>query len=354
MGHYSWDEGYDKEYEYSVQVTDDRIVWHLQFDPQWSDPPRDETQSFEDFLARGHPSDFSGGCNAEIRKEVLTKIKAPGYRPYESSPAGCPLSEIPPADGPMRTSWERTVGGAVHSVDINATEVVLATSYGNPHAGGGGTGCSHEAFLNGQHHKAVRELFGEGTLREIISYVKRAGTHPEFVKTRSKLEIRRKFILDIPEDPRIGRIIKDPRLQNGFLNYGNRGRYNTECMCGRHRFFSGDEGQFVEDARTGRRRRFEAPGNCTSVVGLAGHFFFVSWDNFWVVDSDGKIVFETHGIRDENKEPIFGEALRVDRTLRLKRNILVHVWWVCRDYPDSYLRFNPEKLKFTGRYDQPA
>ncbi|MDD5707857.1 MAG: hypothetical protein PHR35_18210 [Kiritimatiellae bacterium] len=353
MGHYSWDEGYDKEYEYSVEVTDDRILWHLQFDPQWSDPPQDETQSFEDFLAHGHPSGFSGACDDDIRKEVLGKIKAAGYRPYPASGGHVPLSEIPAADGPMKISWARTAGAAEHTVDINATEVVVATSYGNPHAGGGGASCSHADFLNGRHHRIVRDLFGEGTLREIISYVKRAGAHPEFIAIRSKLDVRKQFILDIPEDRRIKGIVEHPALVDGYTCYGNCGGYDTACVNGRHRFYMGKLGDFVEDTRTKKRSRFQAPGSCVSVVGLDARFYFVSWDNFWVVDAGGRTLFETYSLKDQSKEPIFGGALRADRTYRLKRNILVHVWWVCSDLPDSYLRFHPEKLKFTGRYDAP-
>ena len=43
------------------------------------------------------------------------------------------------------------------------------------------------------------------------------------------------------------------------------------------------------------------------------------------------------------------ESLLRERVLDREMRVLV----VCGDLPDSYLRFHPEKLKFTGRYDDP-
>ena len=62
----------------------------------------------------------------------------------------------------------------------------------------------------------------------------------------------------------------------------------------RFRFFVGENENYVEEVKTGKRRHFDVPGYCTSVVGLDERFYFVCWNNFWVVDGTGQILFDTY------------------------------------------------------------
>jgi hypothetical protein len=50
-----WCEGYDGEYEYSVDIHADVLVWRLEFDKQWTDAPRHEVQTRAAFAAGGPP-----------------------------------------------------------------------------------------------------------------------------------------------------------------------------------------------------------------------------------------------------------------------------------------------------------
>jgi len=361
MGRHSWYEGYDAEYEYAVDVGPDRIVWHLEFDEQWSDPPRDEVQSFEDFMACGHPSGFSGAYDDVIRKEAAALMAAPGYVPFrapahlEREPGGddsVRADRIPPAEGPMKTSWERRDGSATHSVDIHPEEVVVATSYPNPHAGGGGASATHTGFLGGELWGTVLDLFGRSTLVEVLAYVKRAPTLPEFMEKRESLDARKAFVRSIPVDPRIKAALANPAIVDGFRNYGNRGGYVTELRVGDLLFHAGGGVDYVEEVRARKRHRFDVPGTCTSVVGLGGRFYFTAWDNFWVVDGAGRLLYDTYSLTDAKGDRIFGEALRVDRVMSLGKAILVRAWWLATPMPRSCLRFDPDVLAFTGRWDE--
>lgn len=72
LRNFSWTEGYDGEYEYSVDVYQNCIVWHLEFDEQWRDPPRDSVQYIDDFLQNGPPADFE---NLRRSDEIADFIK---------------------------------------------------------------------------------------------------------------------------------------------------------------------------------------------------------------------------------------------------------------------------------------
>ncbi len=71
LKNFSWNEGYDAEYEYSIDVYENCIVWHLEFDQQWSDPPRDAIQEITDFVKNGPPSDFGNSSNCI---EIITYV----------------------------------------------------------------------------------------------------------------------------------------------------------------------------------------------------------------------------------------------------------------------------------------
>lgn len=73
LKNFSWCEGYDAEYEYSVDVYERYIVWHLQFDEQWIDPPKDAVQRIEDFIRDGPPTDFSSSSNC---MGIITYVKS--------------------------------------------------------------------------------------------------------------------------------------------------------------------------------------------------------------------------------------------------------------------------------------
>ncbi len=69
---FSWNEGYDAEYEYSIDVYDNCIEWHLRFDEQWRDAPVNAIQSIDTFLKNGPPDDFR---NKRCSDEILSFIE---------------------------------------------------------------------------------------------------------------------------------------------------------------------------------------------------------------------------------------------------------------------------------------
>jgi hypothetical protein len=350
---FSWNEGYDGEYEYTVTVHDNYIHWHLEFDEQWRDPPRDGNQSFEDFLEKSNPADFSSRMNESITEAVKKSMSLPGYHPY-IAPQVVPDATPTAPDGPMKTSWEMMDGNCKNYVDINDREVVIGSTYGSGHTDNA-VSCSHKKFLKGFYHDHITQYFGKGTLREIIGYVMKAADHKPFKEKRQKTNLRKKFIRDIPVVPSIKKMVDDPETIDGFMYYGNAGGYSTELKTSSYHFFADSSNQYdvrgsITHNISGEIYRFSIRGNCESVVELNGIFFIASWDNFSAVDSRGKYLYDTYDLKDKNGEKIFGEELRVGRTLRYKKTILVKCWWVAVDEPGSYLRFDAGKKSFTGRW----
>ncbi len=72
---FDWYEGYDGEYEFRVKLYKNCIVWHLEFDEQWTDPPENAVQDLQDYLDNGAPGIFdrpsSYGGIEEAVKAIL-------------------------------------------------------------------------------------------------------------------------------------------------------------------------------------------------------------------------------------------------------------------------------------------
>jgi|GEM_PF-2677522 len=251
----------------------------------------------------------------------------------------------------MKTTWKRSEGSATHIIQITAEDIIIATEYPNPHAGGGGTSCIYEEFLAGMHHALITDLFSQEILQEVISSVKGAGKYDRFIEQRKETGVRKKFIQALLVDRSIEKLLKNPELINGFTFYGNAGGYNTEYRTGSLRFFKGEEESYIENAGTQKKYPFNIPGYCVSVVELEEKFFMVAGDNFWVINNRGTILYTTDSLRDSKNEQLFGAALRVRRTYRSGRVILVSVYWVGVPMPKSCLIFDPKSLSFTARYD---
>jgi len=72
----NWFWGFDGEYNFSASIYEDHILWYLEFDEQWTDPPQEAIQSLDDFLKNGPPRSFDSNCDSkEIRKIVLRAKK---------------------------------------------------------------------------------------------------------------------------------------------------------------------------------------------------------------------------------------------------------------------------------------
>lgn len=71
---FDWNEGYDGEYEFRATVYRNCIEWHLEFDPQWSDPPQTELQSLEDYLKNGAPGIFDRPASYYDIKDLARKL----------------------------------------------------------------------------------------------------------------------------------------------------------------------------------------------------------------------------------------------------------------------------------------
>ncbi|MCP4130800.1 MAG: hypothetical protein GY754_07445 [bacterium] len=256
----------------------------------------------------------------------------------------------------MKTSWERSEGSKNCYVYINANEVVIGSHYGSGHSDNA-TSCSYSDFLAGKHHGLVLDDFGNEILHEITAYVKKAANFGPFNKQREKADILKKFIYDIPKNSSIKKMINSSSLINGFKYYGNAGGYNTELKTAEYRFFvdcsnpSHIRGS-ITHLRTRDTYHFSLVGYCSSVVLLKNNFYIVCLDNFSVLNSKGVHLYSTSLLEDENGEKIFGEELRVSRTLRYKNAILVQCWWVSADDPDVYLKFDIKKKRFTGRWNR--
>lgn len=80
---FSWCEGYDGEYEYTVDVYQSQILWQLKFDEQWTNPGETVRQEVKEFLAQGSPPGFSGTrYNDDIRRFLLQESGSqPEVRP---------------------------------------------------------------------------------------------------------------------------------------------------------------------------------------------------------------------------------------------------------------------------------
>ena len=68
---FDWTEGYDQEYEFTVYIYKNCIVWHLEYDKQWINPPEKAIQSLEDYLSRGAPGIFDRPSSYDSIKDFV-------------------------------------------------------------------------------------------------------------------------------------------------------------------------------------------------------------------------------------------------------------------------------------------
>ena len=68
--------GYDSEYELTVDIYRHRVVWMLELDRPWADPPRTVEQSHEELLREGPPHCCVWGADPAELEAVVASVRA--------------------------------------------------------------------------------------------------------------------------------------------------------------------------------------------------------------------------------------------------------------------------------------
>lgn len=369
----SWDEGYDAEYEYEIRIYEDHIDWHLEFDEQWSDAPRDATQTIYNFLQNGPPSSFSAvnSYYTDLVRKAVKDLPAAKVKDLSASA----LAEKKKRElekgrkkvksmQELKTGWERTVQLVPHGITVLSNEVVFYS--GDAHTGSGAS-CSFAEFLDGKFHDFVLNNFGNAVLEEVIESVMLAPATEEHQKNVTEKDRLLNWIRAIPEDESLKAFEDQSNYDdNGYKHYGAAGKYTDAAgavikTCTRLKSKGVELIYGLTSNLAGEPQPFDWPlayliykdgGKRSVEVGLQpndglahkGLFYIVSGDTYFVIDSEGK------HLEKEKDRDIFGERVRITGVVRIgKRICFKYSWYFDSDVPDGFLEF--KNGHFIGRHE---
>ncbi len=237
-------------------------------------------------------------------------------------------------------NWEKQLDKTTHYIHIDHTSIVFGSTLGSGHTDNAAS-ASYADFLDGRFHADIRHVFGETILEEVIAAVLNANTDPIFSTQNEKERALLETLNAIPLDARLARLVADPTVENGGLNYGNAGGYKTILKSDTLTLtYERDKGTLTPNAG-GSPIDVSFPGHGSAAVALSDHFYIVVSDGLAILTPKGKVI--------QPGPRLFGETLRIGYIYRYENVIFFSYRWFYGNHPKGWLQVDVGK-GFTGRW----
>jgi len=193
----------------------------------------------------------------------------------------------------MKTSWEKTRSGRTHYCNVCPREVEVGDHHGSGHSDNAGR-CTHQEFLEGRFHSAIRSAFGGRVLTNVIAAVEWITQQPDVVAQLRLEEEQLDSWEKIPVVEELARLARDADEDGYRDNYGRaRNRSTVVHLTNTVKLVARRSGRSYLFHPDGSRVAF--PHGSMSMIGHGG-FVYCAAIHLSVYDVNAACVFDSESM----------------------------------------------------------